>query len=118
MTTKDAITTFSQSDKIRSGLSWAGRMLRQLDRFSGSELRGAIRIVEIVLLMIREEVQLVRRLTSGDAWLDVETQLDLALAMVGADAPNEAEAQVVKVFFQVTQIGRQQIALLKAKGVF
>jgi PP-loop superfamily ATP-utilizing enzyme len=115
---KDVLTAFLQSEKIRAGLFWTSRMLMHLKNLYAYEGRGAMQVIRLTLQMVWEEVRLARKLAPQESWVAVETNLDLAMVMIEADAPAEALPHVREAFTQVTEIGKHQFTLMKEKGIF
>lgn len=115
---KSVFAAFLQSEKIRSGLFWTSRMLFQLKDLYAYEHPGAMQVILTTLQMVLEEIRLARTLAPGGSWVAIETNLDMAVVMIEANAPAEAASHVSEAFIQATDIGKQKFSAMKEKGIF
>lgn len=58
MQTKQAILSFSQSDKVKSGLIWCTQCVQIIQHMSESEKQGGLRLLYSLLAGLVNEIQL------------------------------------------------------------
>ncbi|CAB5079031.1 hypothetical protein D3OALGA1CA_5638 [Olavius algarvensis associated proteobacterium Delta 3] len=117
MKTSEAIISFSQSEKVKSGLLWASHAAGLLNGLQGTERQGAERIVELMVDLVGNEALLARRIVKNDAWVEVEKNIDLAKVMVRSGVAQEAAYHLTKALQHVTSIGRNAMGQLKKEGL-
>jgi len=117
MNTSEAIISFSQSEKVKSGLLWASHAAGLINELEGTERQGAERIVGLLVELVGNDALLARRIVKNDAWIEVEKNIDLAKVMVRSGVVQEAAYHLTQALQHVTNIGRQAMAHLKTEGL-
>ena len=117
MNTSEAIISFSQSEKVKSGLLWASHAAGLLNGLEGAERKGAERIVGLLVDHVGNDALLARRIVKNDAWVEVEKNIDLAKVMVRSGVAQEAAYHLTQALQHVTSIGRKAMAQLKRDGL-
>jgi hypothetical protein len=117
MDTRQAIISFSQSEKVKAGLIWCSQCL-QLGLHAPSEGRqSAIQVVRSLMSMIAGEAQLARQAAGGDVWLEVGKCLNTARAMLDSRVEQEATYHLTQALSQVNRIGQQAMTALMEQGL-
>lgn len=117
MDTDEAITAFSQSEKIKAGIIWASQLLNIIQALPEGEKKGAEKVVNALINMIGQEIKLARAVSSIEIWDKIEPFLDKALLMINSGVADEATIHLSKGLSKVTSIGQQSMTLLKEKGL-
>ena len=117
MKVQDAITAFSQSEKIKSGLIWLSQSLEMQRSLSEPERQGAEKTVHTILGMIGSEIHLSRRITRDSAWEQAEKHVDLSLVMLSSGIPHEAVFHITRALSQITDIAQRAMSFLKSQGL-
>ena len=81
MTVKEAVISFSQVEKIKSGIIWASHTVEMLRGLPPQDWQGAERIIKTIVDMIANEVHLAKKLLKDDSWGDVVKKMDTAIVM-------------------------------------
>ena len=117
MEIKEAITAFSQSEKIKSSIIWASQAVEAFISLSEEEKPGAAKIIRAVISMIGHEIQLCRKSAPNDFWNDVDKSLDMALVMIDSNVAHESVYHLTRALTKVTSIGQQSLTCLKENGL-
>jgi hypothetical protein len=117
MNSNQAITAFSQSEKIKAGLIMLAGSLELLKNLPQEEKRGASRIIYMDLSMLGHEVGLAKVVTGHEEWSEVERFLNKAMVMFDSGIGEEALIHVSRALSQVTNIGQQSMMYLKETGL-
>ncbi len=112
MQNRQAIISFAQGEKIKSGLIWCTQCVHILQNLPAQEQAGALQLVQALLAMILNEAQ-VSRQASGDAiWTEVEKCLNHARIMVDSGVPQESEHHMTQALTQVNRISQKAMTHL------
>lgn len=117
MESKQAIVSFSQSEKVKSGLIWCSQCAQLAQNMPPPEQLGAIGILRSLLAMIANEVQLARHVSRDPVWLEVEKILNMARVMIDSGVSHEAVYHFTQALSQVNRIGQQAMTALIDKGL-
>ena len=117
MQAKEAITAFSQSEKIKSSIIWASQAAEMFVGLPESEKKGAQKIVGAIIRMIGHEIHLCKKSAPHELWADVEKGVDLALVMVDSHVVHESVYHLTQALTKVTSIGHQSLTYLKDHGL-
>jgi hypothetical protein len=117
MNTQEAIISFSQSEKIKSGIIWVTQAINLLAGLSGTEQQGAEKMIKAFTNMLSQEVQVARNLTKEDLWDEVEKHLAMALVMINSQMVEESGFHLTQALTQVTSIAQRSMSLLKDSGL-
>ena len=118
METKQAIISFSQSEKVKSGLIWCSQCVQLAQNLSQGEQLGAVKLLQSLVAMISNEAQLARQAGSDEAWLEVEKSLNTARVMVDSGISQEATYHFTQALSQVNRVGQKAMTVLVDKGLF
>lgn len=118
METKQAIISFSQSEKVKSGLIMCSQCAQLADNLSAQEQLGAVKLLQSLVAMITNEAQLARQASGNDIWLEVEKNLNTARVMVDSGVSQEATYHFTQALSQVNRIGQEAMTHLVEKGMF
>ena len=113
MNAKEAIMAFSQSEKIKSGIIWSSQMLELIRGLPEPEKQGAERVVKMLVDMIFHEIQLAGSVSPGEAWEDIEKNIDQAVAMINSHVAPESVVHLTQALSQVTTIGQRSMSFLQ-----
>lgn len=117
MEVKEAITAFSQSEKIKSSIIWASQAVEAFIGLSEEEKQGAVRIIRVVISMIGHEIHLCKKSAPHELWADVEKSVDMALVMIDSNVAHESVFHLTQALTKVTSIGHQSLTFLKENGL-
>jgi hypothetical protein len=117
MQTAAAITTFSQSEKIKGGLIWASQAVEIYKALPEADKPGAEKIVKAMVDMIGSEILICKKSAPHELWLDVEKCLDTAMVMINSGVAHEAGYHLTQALTQVTTIGQRSMSVLKEQGL-
>jgi hypothetical protein len=118
MRTKQAVTAFSQSEKIKVGLIWVSQILEFSGGLPGEQKRGAEKSAVALLRMVSQETALAKALTGHDDWLDSESSMEKALVMMESGVGEEAMLHIARALSKVTNVGQQAMTQLQEAGLF
>lgn len=117
MEIKEAITAFSQSEKIKSSIIWASRAVEAFISLPEAEKSGAVKIIRTVISMIGHEIHLCQKSAPHEFWADVDKSLDMALVMIDSNVAHESVYHLTRALTKVTSIGHQSLTCLKENGL-
>jgi hypothetical protein len=114
---KDAIITFSQSEKIKAGLIWASQALELLRDLPDPQSQGENRSIKLLIDMMMNEVLLAKKLSSEPAWDEIRGLLEQAIVMMNSGVAPESVRHLTMALSIVTNIGHRSMTLLRQKGL-
>ena len=117
MQISDAITTFSQSEKIKAGLIWTTQVIEMYKALSEEDKPGAEKIIKATVDMIGSEILICRKSAPNELWTEVEKNIDTAMVMINSSMAHEAGYHLTQALTQVTTIGQRSMSILKDKGL-
>jgi hypothetical protein len=117
MQIRDAITTFSQSEKIKGGLIWATQAIELLKALPEADKPGAERIIKSLVDMIGSEIMICKKTAPNELWQEVEKCIDTCLVMINSNVAHEAGYHLTQALTQVTTIGQRSMTILKGDGL-
>jgi hypothetical protein len=117
MQTKEVITTFSQSEKIKAGLIWASQVIEVYKAIPQAEKSGAERILKALVNMIGNEILICKKSAPNELWMDVEKSIDTAMVMINSNIAHESGFHLTQALTQVTTIGQRSMSTLREKGL-
>jgi hypothetical protein len=117
MNTKEAIMSFSQSEKVKAGVIWLSQLAEIHGGLDESEGRGVERAMKTILNMLLQEVRLAAH-TSGDReWPEVELSVDRAGVMIESGVARESVMHLTQALSRVTNVGHRSMSLLREEGL-
>ncbi len=117
MQTREAIISFSQSEKVKTGLIWCSQCLQLALNLPLEGQQGAIQMVRSLMTMIANESQLARQASKNDIWLEVDKNLNNARVMLDSKVEQEATYHLTQALSQVNRIGQQAMTELLNQGL-
>jgi hypothetical protein len=117
MHSREAIVSFSQSEKVKTGLIWCSQCLQLALNLSHEGQQGAMQIVRSLVSMIASESQLARQASKDDIWLEVDKCLNTARVMLDSKVEEEATYHLTQALSQVNRIGQQAMTELLSQGL-
>jgi hypothetical protein len=113
----DAITTFSQSEKIKAGLIWTTQAIEMYKALPEGDKPGAEKIIKAFVDMIGSEILICRKSAPDDLWVEVEKNIDTAMVMINSSVAHEAGYHLTQALTRVTTIGQRSMSILKDNGL-
>ena len=117
MNSKQAVISFSQSEKVKSGLIWCSQCAQIAENLPAEEKRGAVELLKSLMAMVANEAQLARQAGKNDIWLEVEKLMNTARVMVDSGVVEEATYHFTQALSQVNRIGQQSMTYLVDQGL-
>ena len=117
MNVQEAVITFSQSDKIKSGIIWVSQAVELLPNLPETETHGAERMIKLFINMIHNEVNLAHKLGKEDEWKKVEKHFDTALVMINSGVAYESAFHLTQALSQTTSISHRAMTVLKDENL-
>jgi hypothetical protein len=117
MDTKKAIISFSQSEKVKSGLIWCSQSANLIENLPVQEQPGALKVLQALVAMISNEIQLARQVSGDGIWLEVDKLLNTARVMIDSGVCQEAAYHFTQALSQVNRIGQSAMTELIEKGL-
>jgi len=117
METNEAITAFSQSEKIKSALIWATQLTDVHLALAEADKPGAEKIIKTLVGMIYNEISVAQKAAPHDSWLEAEKDMNTALVMLNSGVTHECGYHLTQALSKVTSIGQQSMTRLIDKGL-
>ena len=117
MQTKQAVISFSQSEKVKSGLIWCSQCAQIAGNLPEEEKRGAVKLLQSLMAMVANEAQLARQAGGNDIWLEVEKLMNTARVMVDSGIIQEATYHFTQALSQVNRIGQKSMTFLMENDI-
>ena len=118
MTPQQAITGFSQSEKIKAGIIWASQVIEMAIGMQQHEKEGPEKIVKLLLGMIAQEIHLAKKQAGDEMWNEAIKHIDMAVVMVNSGVLHETTFHLTQALSRITTIGQRALTLLTEKGLF
>jgi hypothetical protein len=113
----EAITTFSQSEKIKAGLIWSTQAIEMYNALPEEHKPGAEKIIKVIVDMIGSEILICRKSAPNELWLEVEKNIDTAMVMINSSVAHEAGYHLTRALTQVTTMGQRSMSILRDNGL-
>jgi hypothetical protein len=117
MHTREAIISFSQSEKIKAGIIWLSQALEMLSGLPEKNRRNAERVAHVFLSSMLRDVHLSARLSGDATWREAEKNIDMALVMLDSGVARESTYHITRALGSVTAIGQRAMTFLKDEGL-
>jgi hypothetical protein len=117
MEINEAITAFSQSEKIKAGLIWASQLVEIYSALPEAEKPGAEKVIKAMVGMIANEILICKKSAPDEIWIEVEKNIDTATVMIHSNVVHEAGFHLTRALTRVTTIGQRSMSILKDKGL-
>jgi hypothetical protein len=113
----EAITAFSQSEKIKAGLIWASHLVEIYKTLAEADKSGAGKIIRAIVDLIGHEILICKKSAPDKLWLEIEKNIETAAVMIRSNVAHEAGFHLTRALTQVTTIGQRSMSMLKDKGL-
>jgi len=113
MNISEAILSFSQSEKIKSGLIWAIHLSEICESIPQNQRNGAEKILETLIDMIGHETRLTENMIREKAWVEAGESINMALVMVRSKVPEESSFHLTNAISRVTSFGQRAMIYLQ-----
>ena len=117
MQVDEAITAFSQSEKIKAGLIWASQVVEIYKTLAEADKSGAEKIIRAIVDLIGHEILICKKSAPDKLWLEIEKNIETAAVMIRSNVAHEAGFHLTRALTQVTTIGQRSMSMLKDKGL-
>jgi hypothetical protein len=117
MKTSEAITAFSQSEKLKSGLIWATQMAEVCLALSEPDKFGAEKMLKTLVSMIGNEINVAQKTAPHDAWLEAQKDVDAAMVMLNSGVAHETGFHLTQALSKVNNVGQQSMTQLIDEGL-
>ncbi|KJS28733.1 MAG: hypothetical protein VR64_23125 [Desulfatitalea sp. BRH_c12] len=117
MDSRQAIISFSQSEKVKSGLIWCSQCTQILENLPPPEQQGALRVLQALIAMIANEVQVARQASGDPVWSEVDKFLNNARVMIESGVGHESGYHLTQALSQVNRIGQKSMTFLMTQGL-
>ncbi len=118
METRQAIISFAQGEKVKSGLIWCSQCVQVAQNLPQAEQSGAIKVIQSLVAMIANEAQLARQAGKDQNWLEVDKCLNTARVMIDSGVIEEATYHLTQTLSQVNSISQKAMTHLVNNGLF
>ena len=115
---RQAVVTYAQSEKVKSGLIWVCQVSEQVAALDDAARQHGVRLLRTLAHLVGDEAILAGRVTGDRRWTEISQKINMALVMIQSGVPQETSFHLTQALTQVTGIGGQAAALLKEKGLF
>ena len=115
---KQAISAYTQSEKVKSGLIWITQVAGQVAVMDGPGRQQGMMLLKTLAHLVADESDLAGRITGDRSWHDIAKKINLALVMINSGVPEETGYHLARALTQVTRIGGQAASVLKSQGLF
>ena len=117
MENKQAILSFSQSEKVKSGLIWCSQSVLIVQNLPAEQQNGAIELLQAMLGTIVNEIHLGRQVSGDPVWMEVDKHLNKARVMIDSGVSEEATYHFTQALAQVNRIGQKAMTHLLGQGL-
>ena len=117
MQTDKAIISFSQSEKIKAGITWVSNALNIIDALPSSEKKGGEKAITVMINMMYQEIRLAGAVSGLQEWLEIGPHLDKAVMMIDSGVGLAAIDHLTKALSMTTNIGQRSMSALKENNL-
>lgn len=117
METKQAIISFSQSEKVKSGLIWCTQCAQIVENLEPVQQQGAVHLLKAMVAMLTNEIHLAAKVSGDGIWMEVDKMLGNARVMIESGVFQDAEFHFTQGLTQVNRIGQKSMTDLMEKGL-
>ena len=117
METKQAIISFAQGEKVKSGLISCSQCVQVAQNLPQAEQVGAVKVIQAMVAMIANEAQLARQASKDQVWLEVDKCLNTARVMIESGVIDEATYHFTQTLSQVNRISQKAMTHLVNSGL-
>ncbi|WP_319408948.1 hypothetical protein [uncultured Desulfosarcina sp.] len=115
---RQAISAYTQSEKVKSGLIWICQVSDQVAAMDGPGRQQGLSLLKTLAHMVADESDLAGRITGDQGWREIGIKINMALVMINSGVPQETAFHLTQALTRVTRIGGQAASVLKENGLF
>lgn len=115
---KQAVTAYTQSEKVKSGLIWTSQIADLVAAMDGPGRQQGVVLLKTLAQMVADETILAGRVTGDRRWNEIGQKINLALVMINSGVPQETAFHLTRALTRTTRIGGQAASVLKENGLF
>ncbi|WP_419662222.1 hypothetical protein Dvar_26720 [Desulfosarcina variabilis str. Montpellier] len=115
---RQAVITYAQSEKVKSGLIWVCQVSEQVAAMDDAARQHGMRLLRTLAQLVGDEALLAGRITGDRHWLEINQKINMALVMIQSGVPQETSFHLTQALTLVTRLGGQAAALLQEKGMY
>ncbi|EFK95353.1 conserved hypothetical protein [sediment metagenome] len=116
MEIRKAILSFSQSEKIKSGIIWVSNAIGMLSGVPDFDRKSGEKVISLLVQMISQEARLAESVSGDPIWGEIDPHFEKTLLMINSGVSQEAALHLSKALSIVTNIGQRSMTVLKEKG--
>ena len=117
MENRQAILSFAQSEKVKSGLIWCSQTILITQNLPAEQQPGALQVLQAMLGMITNETHLGRQVSGDPVWIEVDKHLNNARVMIDSGVSQEATHHFTQALTQVNRVGQKAMTHLLEQGL-
>jgi len=115
---KEAVSAYTQSEKVKSGLIWICQVADQVAAIEGPGRQQGILLLQTLAHRVADESDLAGRVTGDRRWHEISQKINMALVMINSGVPQETTFHLTQALTRVTCIGGQAASVLKENNLF
>jgi hypothetical protein len=115
---KQAISAYTQSEKVKAGLIWVSQVSNQVAEMETPTRQKGLMLLKTLAHLVADESDLAGRVTGDSRWHEIGKRINMALVMINSGVPQETGFHLAQALTRVTRIGGQAAAVLKAHHLF
>lgn len=115
---KKAVSAYSQSEKVKSGLIWISQLADQVTAMEGPVRKQGQMFLKTLVQMVSDESDLAGNITGDTRWHEIGKKINLAMVMINSGVPQETGFHLTQALVHVTRIGGEAASLLKENNLF
>ena len=113
MNAKEALTSFSYSERLKSGLILAFKLIEQVREMSKEERGGANRLLRTFISFLLNEANLALHVSKDESFKDVILNLEESVRNIDFEDYPEAMRNLSKAISSTTTVGQGAVVALK-----
>lgn len=117
MENKQAILSFAQSEKVKSGLIWCSQTILMIQPLTAEQQTGALQVLQAMMGMITNEIHLGHQVSGDQVWMEVDKHLNHARVMIDSGVSQEATFHFTQALTQVNRVGQKAMTHLLEQGL-
>ncbi|MCB2146113.1 MAG: hypothetical protein KQI81_06530 [Deltaproteobacteria bacterium] len=115
---RQAVSAYTQSEKVKSGLIWICQVADQVAAMDGPGRQQGLSLLKTLAHMVADESDLAGRITGDRRWQEIGKKINMALVMINSGVPQETAFHLTQALTRVTRIGGQAASVLRENGLF
>ena len=115
---KEAVSAYTQSEKVKSGLIWICQVADQVAAIEGPGRQQGILLLQTLAHRVADESDLAGGVTGDRRWHEISQKINMALVMINSGVPQETTFHLTQALTRVTRIGGQAASVLKENNLF